>query len=98
MKWKRRPSVDLVVTATVTGVGKYLNLIGSLVMEDSEGRTVSVGSGMSDEDREKPSSYWIGKVVEVYYEQIIHTYIQPTFGSNTLGVTIREDKTIKDID
>ena len=36
--------------------------------------------------------YFIGKVIEVEYEQLLATYIQPTF------VCVRDDKTIEDID
>ena len=73
-------------------------MVGSLVLQESTGRLVSVGSGMSDEDRNKPSSYFVGKVVEIEYEQIADTYIQPTFGSDTVGVTLRLDKTEEEID
>lgn len=97
-KYKRRPTADLLVVGVEDGDGKYLGLIGALVCIDFQGREVSVGSGMSDEDRARPESYFYGKVVEVFYEQIMNTYIQPTFGSEYEGVLIRTDKTKEDID
>lgn len=97
-KWKKRPTVDLLCLGCEEGTGKYEGMIGALVLQDSEGRTVSVGSGMSDEDRLRDPDFFIGKVVEMFYEQIVHTYIQPTFGSEYEGVLIRDDKTKEEID
>lgn len=96
-KYKKRPTVDLLCIGVEEGEGKYEGMIGALVLRDSQGRIVSVGSGMSDEDRTM-EDYFVGKVVEVFYEQIIHTYIQPTFGNEYEGVLVRHDKTEKDID
>lgn len=87
MKWKERPTVDLLVVDTTEGEGKYAGKIGALVLKDKVGRTVKVGSGLTDDDRSKPREYWVGKVVEIEYEQILDTYIQPTF------LHIRDDKT-----
>ena len=74
------------------GEGKYKGMIGSLVLQDASGRIVSVGSGLSDAYRSKASIAYIGKVIEIEYEQILDTYIQPTF------VTVRLDKTKEEID
>ena len=97
-KYKRRPTADLLVVGYEEGEGKYEGMIGALICIDFKGREVSVGSGMSDWDREQDESYFYGKVVEVFYEQIMNTYIQPTFGSEYEGVLIRTDKTKEDID
>ena len=96
-KYKKRPTVDLLCVAVLSGTGKYEGMIGSLRLQDSKGRIVDVGSGMSDDDRLR-GTYFVGKVVEVFYEQIVDTYIQPTFGSEYEGVLIREDKTAEEID
>lgn len=100
VKYKKRPTADLLVIDVLEGeVGKkYEGMIGSLRVRDSKGRTVDVGSGMSDEERLYDPSYFMGKVVEVFYEQIIDTYIQPTFGDEYDGVLIRHDKSTQDID
>ena len=45
-------------------------MIGSLVLKDSKGRIVKVGSGLDDNDRSKKQPDFIGKVIEVEYEQI----------------------------
>lgn len=97
-KYKSRPTVDLLCVGATEGTGKYEGMIGSLRLEDSKGRIVDVGSGMSDEDRRRDPQHFIMKVVEVFYEQIIETYIQPTFGTEYEGVLVREDKTVLDID
>lgn len=98
VKYKKRPTADLICIGFTEGTGKYEGMIGSLRMRDSKWREVDTGSGMSDEDRVQDPDYFIGKVLEVEYEQIMDTYIQPTFGSEEPGVTIRHDKTVDDID
>lgn len=85
-----RFTADLKCIDIIGGEGKYQGIIGSLVLMDSNGVTVNVGSGMSDFDRQKPYDYYIGKIVEIKYEQILDTYIQPIF------VCVREDKTKED--
>jgi len=92
IKLKLRPTADLLCIDIEEGEGKYLGLIGSLVLKDSEERIVKVGSGLTDEQRMYNSNDYIGKVIEIEYEQILDTYIQPTF------VRSREDKTKKEID
>ena len=91
VKYKKRPTADLLVVDVEPGEGKYVGLIGALVCVDQMGRRVSVGSGLSDFERSRPEEYFIGKVVEVEYEQIMDTYIQPTFQM------IRTDKNKEDI-
>ena len=98
IKYKHRPTVDLLCIGVNEGTKKYAGMIGSLQLTDSRGRLVDVGSGMSDEQRHIDPDYFIGKVVEVFYEQILDTYIQPTFGDEYEGVLIRHDKTKEDID
>ena len=92
IKLKLRPTVDLLCLDIEEGEGKYEGLIGSLVLQDRKGRIVKVGSGLTDIDRNQSKDYYVGKVIEVEYEQILDTYIQPTF------IGIREDKTREEID
>ena len=92
IKLKSRHTADLLCTDITYGEGKYKGLIGSLELKDSKGCTVNVGSGLTDSDRVKPSCLFIDKVVEIEYERIDDTYIQPVFKC------IREDKTEKYID
>lgn len=98
VKYKKRPTADLLVIGIEEGTGKYTGMIGALLVRDKAGRQVSVGSGMSDAERYLNPRHFIGKVVEVFYEQIMDTYIQPTFGGEYEGVLIRHDKTREDID
>ena len=89
VKLKYRKTADLLCIGTEVGDGKYVGMIGSLVLKDSEGRIVKVGSGLDDSDRNTKIDY-IGKIVEIEYEQILDTYIQPTF------VCVRHDKQVSD--
>ena len=86
VKLKYRKTTDLLCIGVEEGEGKYLGMIGALVLKDSKGRVVSVGSGLDDADRLGLHVYYIGKIIEIEYEQIIDTYIQPTF------VGVRHDK------
>jgi len=98
IKYKKRKTVDLLCIGATEGTGKYTGMIGSLRLTDKAGRIVDTGSGMTDEERHLDPSYFIGQVIEVYYETIMDTYIQPTFGDEYEGVLIRKDKTAEDID
>lgn len=86
IKLKSRKTVDLKCTGVEFGEGKYQNMIGALCLEDKFGRKVSVGSGLDDLLRAFNPEYFIGKIIEIEYEQIMDTYIQPTF------IGIRNDK------
>lgn len=90
IKIKGRVTADLKCIDIVEGTGKYTGLIGSLVLKDSKGRVVAVGSGLDDNLRNKDKNYFLNKIIEIEYEQIIDTYIQPTF------IRIRDDKTKED--
>ena len=87
IKIKNRLTADLLCIDIIGGDGKYQGMIGSLVLQDSKGRVVSVGSGLSDIDRSKSYDSFINKVIEIEYEQVIDTYIQPTY------IRVRDDKT-----
>jgi len=90
IKIKQRPTTDLLCIDTELGEGKYADCIGALILTDSKGRIVKVGSGLSDSDRRTHEDYFIGKIIEINYEQIMETYQQPTF------VQVREDKSQED--
>ena len=88
IKIKYRPTADLRCIDTELGEGKYANAIGALVLQDSKDRLVKVGSGLSDEQRFLYKDNFIGKVIEIEYEQLMDTYQQPVFKY------IREEKEI----
>jgi len=91
VKRKDRKDADLLCIGITEGTGKYVGMIGSLKLTDSKGRVVDVGSGLTDEQRSQPSVDFIGSVIEIVYEQMLDTYIQPIF------VRVRDDKTAEDI-
>ena len=86
IKLKYRKTADLKCIGVEYGEGKYAGMIGALILRDSENRDVSVGSGLSDKDREASISRFVGKIIEIEYEQIMDTYTQPVF------VRVRHDK------
>jgi len=93
-KYKKRRTADLLCIGWKEGTGKYEGLIGSLLLQDSEGREVYVGSGMSDMDRQIVPEYFVGLVIEIEYEQIVDTYIQATHSPLNEGVLIRDKREI----
>ena len=90
IKLKHRPTADIKCIGIEEGEGKYLGKIGSLILRDLMGRVVKVGSGLDDSQRHSSPDTFIGKVIEIEYEQILGTYIQPTF------IQVREDKNESD--
>lgn len=91
VKVKSRPTADLLCIDFLEGRGKC-NGIGSLTLQDSKGRIVNVGSGLDYLPGTREGSQFVGKVIEIEYEQIMDTYTQPVFKA------VREDKTEADID
>ena len=80
IKLKIRPTTELLCIGVEPGKGKYEGMIGSLVLEDEDRNLqVSVGSGLTDADRALDPAIYIGEDIEIEYEQILGTYIQPTF-------------------
>lgn len=93
VKLKFRKTADLLCVGFEEGEGKYEGMIGALILKDSKGRMVNVGSGLEDYQRINSNKVrYLGAVIEIEYEQIIDTYIQPTF------IRVRTDKTIEEID
>lgn len=102
LKMKAILDCDLIVTGCEYGKAesKYHDKIGSLICESFCGRLkVNVGSGLTDADRDLPFSDYIGKVVEVQYNEKIkskskdtHSLFLPIFQE------IRHDKDKVDAD
>lgn len=63
IKIKQKLSFDLEVIGTTEGAGKHHGRIGSLLVRFRDGRTLGVGTGLSDDDRQRTD--WVGKIVEV---------------------------------
>lgn len=91
MKMKEELTVDLRVVGHDGGTGKYEGMLGSLLcMSEDEKIMVSVGTGLTDEQRKNPPQ--IGQIVEVKYNSLI----QDDKGNYSLFLPvfkgIREDK------
>jgi len=98
VKMKAELEADLRVTGILPGAGKYEGKIGSLLVE-SKGGVVStaVGTGLSDEDRAKDPSEYLGKIVTIKYNALItdkktksKSLFLPVF------IEVREDKQTPD--
>ena len=96
IKMKNESEGDFLCTGTEDGQGKYAGMIGALVCEDSTGQLkFSVGTGLKDEDRQKDPNEYIGKIIEVKFNELI-TSKNKTTSSLFLPVfsTVRFDKKI----
>ena len=99
VKMKAELEADLKVTGVIPGTGKYEGKIGSLRVESGDGMvTTAVGTGLSDEDRDKAPSEYIGKIVAIKYNALItdkktkaKSLFLPVF------IEIREDKLTPDV-
>ncbi len=93
IKIKPRLTADLLCVAWKEGEGKYAGLIGSLLLQDSNGIQVAAGSGLSDSQRSLPANSFIGQVIEIEYETQSDNgvWLQPIIKH------IRYDKSPKDI-
>lgn len=94
LKIKAVLDADLVCVDVVEGSGKYKGKVGALVLETSCGRLrVKVGTGLNDLNRAKPFDYYIGKVIEIQYNEFIKSKSKST-DSLFLPrfVEVREDK------
>ena len=70
VKLKKGVSFDLKVVGVEEGTGKYKGSTGKLICQDRKGKTIKVGSGLTDEQRKtwwSPYGYdeIVGKVVQV---------------------------------
>lgn len=95
VKFKGIESCDLICVATEEGTGKNTGKIGALVCETRDGKLrVNVGTGLSDKDREKDPSFYIDKIIEVEYNEVIATKTDRGTFSLFLPrfVTVRFDK------
>lgn len=79
VKIKAVLDADLLCIDVEEGSGKYKGKVGALVLETSCGRLrVKVGTGLTDKDRDKPFDYYIGKVIEIQYNEFIKSKSKST--------------------
>lgn len=65
MKYKPIETIDAKVTALIPGLGKHEGRMGALRVLSEKGVVFKVGTGFSDEERERDKRFWVGKVIEV---------------------------------
>lgn len=93
LKMKAELVCELKCVDILGGTGKYKGKIGALECESSDGLIkVSVGTGLTDEDREKNCMEYINKIVSIKY----NARIKPKSGPESLFLPVflevREDK------
>jgi len=98
IKFKGELECDLRIVGWEEGTGKYTGRLGSLVGESSEGRVrTSVGTGYSDDLRDKIGKEVIGKIMAVKYNARIKDKNSDTDALFLpVFLEIREDKTEAD--
>lgn len=71
-KWKPTKTIDLIVTDTKEGDGKYVGQVGALICSTKEGYEVCNASGMTDMQRLEMSCDFdpVGKVCEIEYQTV----------------------------
>lgn len=95
IKFKAEREADLLCVGWTEGNNKYEGMIGNLLLESSDGViTVSCGSGLNDEDRKRDPNDFIGKIIEIQYNE----RVEDDKGNQSLFLPIfkflREDKSI----
>ena len=65
LKYKRWNDAEARVVGYRPGKGKYLDMVGALLVEDAHGRRFALGSGLRDADRARPPV--IGSIVTFRY-------------------------------
>ena len=80
VKIKRGVSYDLKVLCVKEGKGKYKGMVGYLVCQWKDGKTINVGSGLTDEQRKR---WWSG----FFYDEIVNKIVQvDAMAESTKGV------------
>lgn len=100
LKPLKENTMDLIITDVIEGSNKYKNMLGAFQCTNKdETLVVNVGTGFSDKQRlEYFDKSYIGKVIEVYYNEIIskkNSNIKSLFLPGFK--MIRDDKSPEDI-
>lgn len=64
-KVKPRPDADLRVVGVTSGKGKYVGMIGALLLDLGGGKQCEAGSGLTDAERGQAPAWWLNKIVKV---------------------------------
>ena len=71
LKWKRVRKERAVVTGVYAGEGKHEGRIGGLhVQQVCSLWYCDVGTGLSDEERERGAGWWIGREIEIGFQEL----------------------------
>ena len=75
IKFKAENTADLIIVDVTEGAGRLMGKLGAFLCQTSDGLLeVSVGTGFSDDEREKYfSKNYIGAVIEVTYNEQIES-------------------------
>lgn len=95
VKMKAELSVELQVVGFKEGQGKYIDKIGALVCESANGISITVGSGLNDEQRLDRDV--IGKIVTVKYNELITNKKGERSLFLPIFVEYREDKDFPEV-
>ena len=79
IKFKQLFKKNLLCINVIEGLGNIAGKVGSLLLEDSDGNVVKVGSGLTNKTRLPiaEGDIYIGCQIDISYEGFINTYIQP---------------------
>lgn len=91
IKLKAENTATLECLNYIPGEGKYTNSIGALQCEgiiDGQSIIVDVGTGLSDADRAKDPMEYVGKNIDIKYNEIIPNKRNPNYKSLFLPVFI----------
>lgn len=100
IKFKGILTCDLLVVGVADGAGKYAGKVGALICQSSDGEVqVNVGTGLTDADRAQDYAFYVGKVVEVQYNERIRNKAEGSVWSLFLPrfVRVRIDKDVADV-
>lgn len=100
IKFKGILTCDLLVTGVAAGTGKYAGKVGALACQSADGEVqVNVGTGLTDADRDLDFDFYVGKVVEVQYNERICNKTAGSVWSLFLPrfVRVRIDKDVADV-
>jgi DNA ligase-1 len=96
IKFKGELECDLKIVGIEEGTGKYVGMLGALILESSDGVIkVRAGSGFSDEQR-KQGKEVIGKIAAIKYNMRIKNKAGEESLFLPIVLEIRDDKTEAD--
>lgn len=96
IKMKAINTASLKVIDYYEGKNKYSGMIGGFIAETKDGIKVEIGSGLLDSERSKDPNKFIGKIIEIEYNEIQKDQEGKQFFFLPIYKSIREDKEVPD--